>query len=184
MRYGWFLGYAKPMLSLEDGRLVTHHVPVPRSGLKLWVAGIRQSISKLKTFELIGRALHGLNPPAPPDPGAHGTFEVALKMFEELARSNSEIGSELVLVYLPMEDDYSEHQLDPFRARLKLAAERKGLVFMDLVDDFRTLPAGVISGLFIPEGESPNPDAAGHYSVAGNEWVAATLYRRISPNIR
>ena len=44
----------------------------------------------------------------------------------------------------------------------------------------RLLPADRIPELYIPDGVVNDPFAAGHYSIAGNEWVAQTLYRKLA----
>jgi hypothetical protein len=49
------------------------------------------------------------------------------------------------------------------------------LAFIDLTPALQALPAGVAATYFIP----PWDPESGHYSVKGNEWVAAEIYKHL-----
>ncbi|HUO04596.1 MAG TPA: tetratricopeptide repeat protein [Candidatus Binataceae bacterium] len=181
----WSHSGLKPLLRLKGGRLVAVNVPLHERWFR--VLHMMHDLSELKLVRLgakIGELLHlssASGGAAPDDPGAEGVFDASVTMFEELARSNAQQRSTLVLVYLPEFDDYSNHQFDAFRARFKAAVAQKGIYLIDLVDAIRTLPMKQASDFFIPWDTPLNSvlAAGGHYTVAGNEWVARSIYDRI-----
>ena len=52
---------------------------------------------------------------------------------------------------------------------------RLALPFIDLTPGLRAVPASKAASFFFPEGQP----AEGHYTEAGNAWVAEQLYRRL-----
>jgi hypothetical protein len=56
----------------------------------------------------------------------------------------------------------------------------RGIVFVDLIDDFGKLPVTRKDGMFIwPGSVHYFAEAPGHYDDQGNEWVAKELYARL-----
>jgi hypothetical protein len=109
---------------------------------------------------------------------------VVSAVIEDLSAMSRTDSSTFVLVYLPTLDDYL-HPPDLWRQRIRAAAEREpNILFVDLIDELRRLPPDSVVPMFIP---SPTTDmdtegrGHGHYSVAGNQWVADHLFRRL-PN--
>ena len=61
-------------------------------------------------------------------------------------------------------------------------AQQRGVLFIDLADDFRRLPPGELDKLFIGTGTINFPGAAGHYTEAGNAFVADLIFRQLLAN--
>jgi len=100
-------------------------------------------------------------------------------VFADLARVNRAKGSVLVVMFLPTPGDSIGGASDPWRRWLRSASERRGFVFVDLVDDFRALPRDSIPWLFYKPPPPRPGGASGHYGELGNQWVADRLYRRL-----
>jgi hypothetical protein len=107
---------------------------------------------------------------------------VVSAVIEDLSAMSRTDSSTFVLVYLPTLDDYL-HPPDLWRQRIRAAAEREpNILFVDLIDELRRLPPDSVVAMFIP---SPTTDVDtegrghGHYSVAGNQWVADQPFRRL-----
>jgi len=193
MRAPRFRGYGKPMLVLAEDvdrraegdpageGLATVGVPVPASSFRHpWLTQNRDLISRLRTLQLLGRARRKLGG----DATVSGVLaqetaqEIAARLFLDLARVNAEKESRLVLVLLPNKDPLAPDRLSRLAGWMQAAVERargQGVPFIDLSADFEALPAAERERLFIPPGMIPLPGAAGHYSEAGNAFVADRL---------
>jgi hypothetical protein len=187
MRYNRAFGYGKPVLSVRNGELVVENVPVPRqSSLVLWFIQNRYSLRKFKTIELFSRILQKSAPqnktPAPSDdrmlsPAQREVLDKMLDVLQAAMRPKNRI---LVLVYLPVGSDYkTDEPSRTIREFLREAAAKKGILYVDLVDDFQKLPRQEMERLFIPVGAQYYLAAPGHYSVEGHEYVARALYNSL-----
>jgi hypothetical protein len=85
-----------------------------------------------------------------------------------------------VLVYLPTKYDYIGNASEIWRQFLHTETVRQNLLFIDLIDEFRKLPPQTIENLFIAPGDIDFQYAAGHYTEEGNEFIARTLYDKLS----
>ncbi len=172
-------GYGKPLLRVSDGALVAGNVPVPRrSYLVPFITRNIESIGRLKSVELIRK----FSPPEEaPVQSDKDTVMVALKVFEELKRINDERGTKLLTVYLPTDGDYRGNRSnDFFRMELGRQLKRRGIDFLNLVDELRNLPPGQVKSMFIPKGAIDYHQAEGHYTREGNEYVATLIYRELA----
>ena len=84
----------------------------------------------------------------------------------------------LVVAYLPMAGDVEDAAVT--QAYLSAELARRNVVFVDLTPEFRAVPVSQRAALFIPKGVRNEPFAAGHYSPAGNLFVAGAFWKRIS----
>jgi hypothetical protein len=175
-----FLGYGKPTLALRQGEIVVENVPVPRASyLWPWLTRHAALANRLHSVALL-RALAG-GGGAAPDPSAVVLDEspgLALAIFDSMAAVEAEAGRTLVLVYLPVEEEYRGDRTAELRAFLARECGRRGIRFLDLVEDLRRVPAEQVAGLFLREGEVDFVGAAGHYSAEGNRRVAEWIYAR------
>jgi hypothetical protein len=166
-----FLGYAKPVLALRDGRLVVSNVPVPKHSFYFpWLTQNAAIFYKLRSTELVLKllrsAFHGTASPETPD--IQQTVEIASAIFADLERNVREKGGRLVLVYLPISTDYSEAASDPWREFVRRYAERTGIPYIDVVAEYRKLSP-----------EEARRAFKDHYSVEGNRFVAKTVYAKL-----
>lgn len=178
-----FLGYGKPRLQVSDGELVVENVPVPQRAFYLpWLTHNRQAIQQLASVQWLSQFFQEADDVEPPREADHPPSEVvAAAILKELLRLNEAQDSTLVLVYLPTLGDYEpgQNSTDVWRDFLALAARDTGVVYLDLVAPFRQLPPDQAQALFIPEGALDFPGAAGHYSIAGNEFMAGLIYEAL-----
>jgi hypothetical protein len=174
-----FLGYGKPLLVLEDGELALRNVPVPRGAYRLpWLVERRGSFARMRSVQLFAPLLR--REPELPGPEPVDLRELAVAVFEALARENARKGSELVLVHLPMREDHRDPSGDAMRRFVREAAGQRGIHFVDLVAALRRLPPARVEALYLGESSPAFLEAAGHLSAEGNEWVARQLYRRLA----
>lgn len=180
-----YVGYGKPMLGLRNGELVTENVPVPRQSRTLpWLQRKRVQLQEFRSVKLLG-SLAGLIWPAK-DPFDNGPTDRQVqlidKMLEQLQASEKEKGSELLLVCLPT-TVHQHEQSGPapaWRAWIRTESAKRGVSFVDLIDDFHKLPVTRQDGMFIwPDSVHYFAEAPGHYNDEGNEWVAKELYARL-----
>jgi hypothetical protein len=186
MRDSAFLGYPKPVLAIESGRLVTRNVPVPARSE--WLVKGRELVRTVASFRTVQLLQSWLAKPqsrqgAGGEPGGESSDPLRLVVagvFEALRDVHRERGSVLVLVYLPMQADYSGQQPDTWRRFVREQAERDEVPFVDLVEDLRTIPVRDIDRYFIQPGEPAFGRGAGHYSAVGNDFIARALYRKLT----
>jgi hypothetical protein len=175
MQSDTFRGYGKPRLALRDGELVQENSPVPRRAYYVpWLTSAMQKLANLRTIRLLTRLAQGT---ARTDQGRldagprDSARAVASKIFADLRDASQARARRFVLVYLPTLDDYMG--LDPdtrqWRAFVKAEADAHGYLFVDVVSELRSVDPTHVKTLF-----------RGHYSVAGNDYVADVLYGRLA----
>lgn len=176
-----FMGYGKPVVTVREGRLVTEHVPVPpptfRDGPTRWQAAVQ----KLNLVRYVHVKLGQLQVKKLAF-WAGAAEETAHHIFLDLHLKNREADRALALVYLPVGRDYHDSESDRWRTWLRAQAVQHQWVFIDLVEELRRLPKEEIAGLFIKGSSIEYTGAAGHYTEAGNDWVADALQRRLAAN--
>ena len=187
-----FSGYGKPLLKLQKGRLQTTNVPVPRRAFYMpWIMQNRKAIDGLKSIQLLRNLFFQGDVKTEAEAGDLPTYdpasseEIAFKILEDLVRLNKAKNSTLVLVYLPGQN-FTDRDLKHWRQQVHTASERLGIIFIDLIDEFKDLPPDELAKMFIQEGQVTDYSlAAGHYTVKGNQYVADALYKRLlaSPEI-
>jgi len=187
MREKSFLGYGKPRLKVRTDDLVVDNVPVPRRAFYVpWLTQNQEAFNRLRSVRWLNSVFFQNRPetiqadePTPDED--EGVEAVAQKILDDLQRINAAKGSRLVLVYLPMRQDYdgSQKETDIWRRNIGVAAGRAGVPFIDLVEAFRQVPPEQVQKLFIAEGALDYPAAAGHYTAEGNEFVARILHERL-----
>jgi hypothetical protein len=185
MQLSSYVGYGKPILKLRNDDLVTENVPVPRqSQILAWLERKRVLLREFRSVKLLG-SLVGWALPAR-DPFSNGPTDqqaqVIDKMFEKLQTLEKQKNSVLVLACLPTTlHDYEQKGPTPaWRAWLRDESAKRGIAFVDLVEDFHNLPVTMKDGMFIwPGSVHYFAEAPGHYNDEGNEWIAKELYRRL-----
>ena len=100
-------------------------------------------------------------------------------MLDDLLANNRAKNSELVLAYLPTQEDLNRPSQPAWSKFLAEYARQHGLLFLDFVDDFRRLSPAERDKLFIARGAVEFPGAAGHYNEEGNAFIADLIYQRL-----
>ncbi len=177
-------GYAKPYFELEDDTLVVEGVPVPRALPRLtrfstWVS---QHVRSLELGSRIARRITGTFSSQPASRSERMELEreriapLAKQIFRQVQQLNEEKNSVAVFVYLPLEPEFDEtlpwadscEACETWRPWVEAVMDSLGYNFIDLTPALREVPWDAAIGFFIP--------GDGHYSAAGNAWVAESLY--------
>ena len=189
MQLGSAYGFAKPVLALQKDSLVVENTPVPRSDSRArwyWTAVVVRNELRLVQALLWARdsVFHGhgvqrgtLSAEWTADDSL--TWINVLHITHDLARINRAKGSRLILVHLPVIEDYWSQASDPWRTRARAAAAGGDFTFVDLVEPLRRLPADSLEQMFIGQHVPGYADGFGHYTPRGNEWVAGEIDRRL-----
>lgn len=178
MQSDTMLGYGKPVLAIEDDRLVVRNVPVPKRTAHLSrLAVIVREVRRLRTLELVDRALWKVGfKPASATASAETASnqkaqEVLRKVFEDLKRLNEERSSQLVLVLLPTLYDLTQSQRwREWADFLEEESRTLGLPMINLLDGFGRLRHKDILDMFF---------AHGHLTERGNEFAARLIYEEL-----
>ena len=173
-----FLGFGKPVLDVENGKLVARNVPVPRLASKYpWLIAIPRALKDTRIGSLVDRIRkkYGRR-----NSGAHAEDErnertrtIVRLMFADLKRASDARGSRLVLLYQPVTYEVDTSRLNPWTKFLEDTAREQQIVFVNVLDEMRS--RGDSDSLFLQAGT-----AAGHYSNAGHAIVADALHTRLS----
>jgi hypothetical protein len=175
MQHSRFQGYPKPQLvRLDGGGVRAIGVPVPHPGIGPWMATVARAVQTLRSFQVIEWLTRHLDP-AREYARDSMTWEVADAALADLARRDRAAGTVFVVVYLPNPTDFQGRFSERWRRWARAAAERGDFRYLDLIEPFRRLPADSVEQLFQADN--------GHYTAAGNAWVAEQL-RRLVPELR
>ena len=160
-----FLGYGKPLLRVNDHRLQVTNVPVPNQDTTL-----RKWIDRSGTFRLLRRFRSRTQNQKASNEHAQ---ELAVYLFNQLKREHQAENRTLVLVHLPLRDDYFRGA-DSWRRFLQTQARTHGWIYIDLLAGFRELALSEIESMYLGH-DLPFAGAAGHYNEKGNRFVAELL---------
>lgn len=190
MEVDHFIGAWKPVLSIRNGKLAEEEVPVPRhlirSKLADWAALYGGYFNSLRTVQLINRAAMHLHLNVSPTDAWQKDQQTWTRVFgsilDSLKTLNQSEGSKVVLVYLPTEHDRcncSNANLEFWRSAVSQEAANRGIVFIDLVDDFQKLPQNKVSHLFIQPGAGRFVGEQGHYTKEGYRYITEEIYSHL-----
>ncbi len=159
--------YLKPLLVLEEGKIKVKNVPVRAS---YFIERVLRISRELRSFGVVRSLVRKFIPPHDfySGPGYQDIKAISLSVFEDLARSIEQKKGTLVLIFLPIEKDYYRDDPDALRAWLKTEMKARGILLVDLVDELRRLSIQDFKHFF-----------NGHYTVAGNRFVAQYLYNTL-----
>jgi hypothetical protein len=187
MQHSSFNGYGKPMLAIENDHLVTTNVPVPRS-MEVWsprLARATNALSNLSTTRLLRRVFK-LDTAATMTESRkernQETSRITTYMLDDLLATNQAKASLLILAYLPTREESGGDPGTSWRKFLAEYARQRGVLYFDLADDFHRLSPQQLDQFFIARGAVDFPGAAGHYTEAGNMFIADLIYRRLLAN--
>jgi len=178
MQQDRFIGFPKPILVRVGDSVRASGVPVPRAGMARRIILLTTAVREMRLFQLFSLASRPRAETSAVRDSS--TWETARAAFRHLARRDSAAGAAFVVVLLPTVRDYQGSESDRWRRWLNQAAARGEFTFVDLVEALRRVPPDSEQALFIPAGELRFYGAGRHLSVAGNQWVADLLARRVS----
>jgi hypothetical protein len=173
--------YAKPVLQLEaDGDLAVRNVPVPRRGDRVpWIVRNAGIFEQLRLVQLARPALDAFGSPNGSQLTVGELSDLAGGVFEALQRLSDQKGASLVLLYLPTRADFDAPG-DLWRRRIAREARRRGIAYIDLVEEQKRLSRPEMLELYTSTAiaSSSGPEAT-PFSELGNTWVAESLWRRL-----
>jgi lysophospholipase L1-like esterase len=163
-----FVGYGKPVLVVRDDSLVVTNVPAPERGTA-WRAGARATAATRATRlnALVKRLTRSRDPRADTLARDSINIDVAAMIVRQLAETHRKRGSRLILVHLPVKQDYGTRFSDVLRSRMTAVAAKEGVLFVDLLGALGALPRDSVASLYLLRND--------HLSAAGNRWVAEQL---------
>src|SRR5499433_779142 len=180
-----FTGYAKPVLEVENGRLVVKNVPVPKqNSFVLWITPRIERLWHLRTTEFVHRALLKIGAATidQPQPRQHEQNEKTQKIlrmiFEDLKCLNEQRSSTLVLVYFPQIGELNGSPPREWIDFLEGESRSLGIPLINLFREFQSLPADEIANLYIPYGHPEYP-GGGHLNNLGNELAARAIHDKL-----
>jgi lysophospholipase L1-like esterase len=169
-----FGGYGKPLLTVENGSLVIKNVPVPARAYHVpWLTEVAQHLRSLRVTQALERLRGtqvGAGYTASRTEQNERTVEIVAKLLEDLKRVTEERSSQLVLIYLPTLLELSSDDAIFWGDVLERQSRALGIPYIDLVDEFRSLPFEEARTLYLPRD-------LGHFNNSGNEYVASMIYR-------
>ena len=168
-----FWGKHKPILALKDGGLEAGNVPVPKDPLV--VRKMKRSLAfvpQFRFYQFYAFVRQKISPGWKPHFKARRETEsiqpIVLKLLDELKRMSEENKSTMVLVFLPKAQDVRVLESDSFRKWLLEEAKLRGIVFLDLVTEFRKINPKEIPAYF-----------SVHYTEKGNRFAAQKIYEAL-----
>jgi len=159
-----FYGMAKPTLRLQNGKLIPADLPRPSRRAAATLVPLTHLLRN--RLELLG-ALTRLRRRSY-DLGQGKALAVAI--FESLQEAMQKKGGSLVVVFLPRMIHRASTSRDPGIGFLSAELNKRGILTVDLVRDFRAWPMNYQDRIFLPDS---------HYSEEGNRAVAALIHQRL-----
>lgn len=168
---GRFYGYPKPVMKIANGELIVTNTPVPRRNY--FLPFITENLESLRQLSLF-RFTSSFIPKKAPDLQSEQeeVFKVVFKIFDKLKETDRQKGSQLIVIYLPTLGEISGDDNIKLRSFLERSLKKREIPFIDLTDDFNSLPKPVAFEMF---------SASAHYGIKGNRFVAETLYKKLVP---
>jgi len=184
MHYTAMGGYGKPVLTLRNGELTTGRVSVPKgSALQHFLALKPNPLRQFRFVTVAADAVDRIRSrPVVPEVPTDEERRIVLKLLDDLAAMEKSRNSVLALVYLPTRhDDYAPGgPSDLWRRFLRTESANRGVVFIDLVEDFQKLPVTAQDGMFIWPGFTEYfAESPGHYDEQGHDYLARQVYARL-----
>jgi hypothetical protein len=176
MQADTFLGFGKPVLTLDHGVVAAANVPVPRTATSHpWLVALPRALMETRMAVFVTRVLNKYaSAPGPTAEKDAATKDVLRAMFAELKRVNQQRGSTLVLVHLPTIGELGG--IDPWSAFVGETAQQEGIPLVDVVSAFRSRTDA--RGFFLSEGT-----AGGHYNASGHAFVAGVVTQQIQATL-
>ena len=180
-----FLGYGKPILKLENGDLKIENVPVPNFKYKYqWIMSKINSLKDLRTISVINyfkgkfksNNIHINN--ISTNYKNIESQKILYEVFRDLKEINESKNSQLVLLLLPMKENYFHYSNYWAELIENLSADLE-IPFINIINDFQELPSEYVNSLFISQGQLNYIGAAGHLSNYGNRFIAEILYKNL-----
>ncbi len=174
MQSDTFLGYGKPFLTTRQGELFQENFPVPKkSYLRPWLTTDLHELEQLHSVRYFLKPFQKTRrrPELSLKADQQHTEDVAARIFADLHDMSRSKGRFAVLVHLPTRDDYFRSEVDTWGRFVRSEVGENEYLFVDVVEEMRTLPPDRVETLF---------RQGGHYTAEGNRYVAEVIHRKLS----
>ncbi len=184
-----FRDYSKPLLSVEDGKIIKNNIPVPRPGfIALHLPKFESAINSLRVTTLVHALIDMLKksdhaPRGNKDEPVKRVKKLTSAIFESLYNYNKQENRRVIFVYLPTQPEYKDNiRTRILRSFLSAQAKENGWFLIDLFDDFRGLEPGDLPELFFQRDIPGYKASKGHYTEKGNQYIAELIINKIADN--
>ena len=177
-------GYPKPLLKLQDGKIIKENVPVPRQTfLDKNLPQFKEDLKKLRIVKMYSIFK---------DSGETNTFNILankgfsnliLKIFGKLHNSADMSDRTVLFVHLPTQQDYESSFSDELTHFLRKNSQKNGWHYFNLIKDLRARQPHSVPELFIRKDLPGYVGSAGHYTEEGNQFIKELIIEKMS-NIR
>lgn len=175
MQSDTFIGYGKPYLTIQDGELVQENFPVPRVSYdRPWLTNARYALQRLQSAKLLSEAFEkdSRREDASIVKRNHEhTEKVVSLIFADLQKAARSRQRFVVFVHLPTRQDYTEAGTSPWRRYVRREVDQNDYLFVDVVEEMRTLSPQRVDALF---------RKGGHYTAEGNRYVAEVIHNKLT----
>jgi hypothetical protein len=113
--------------------------------------------------------------PSPGGPNGAETRRLALAIVEELGKMDALRSTATVFVLLPSPWNYHNEADRTWRGALRMEMTRRGLHYVDVIEDFDALTETRLKSMFFPKDHP----GFGHFTPSGNRFVAEILYETV-----
>jgi lysophospholipase L1-like esterase len=167
-------GYGKPLLELDNNKLIATNVPVPKHGVfSIWLAQNKSLLKELRTIQVLGQ-IYGKIRGKKIQSDHIGKTElkrISRELLKSLNKTEMDRDSRLLVVFLPTKEDQARREIvNTWRSYMRDETRSQGIDYIDLIDRFQLLTSNEIDALF--------SDSDGfHYGKEGNAWVAKAIYK-------
>lgn len=182
-----FRDYSKPLLSIDDGTIVTKNIPVERPGfITQHLPKFEAAIKSLRVTTLSHALLNMLREPdgtskTHRDEMVTRIEKLTLAIFKSLHDYSHANNRRVLFVYLPTQLEYNNQEKTKLaRGFIYSQAEHNSWLFIDLIDDFRSLAPGDVSELFLQRDLPGYKESKGHYTEKGNQYIADLIMKKIT----
>jgi GDSL-like Lipase/Acylhydrolase family len=172
-----FIGYPKPVLAVDQGKLVVKNVPVPPA----WQN--RTTLRRLQTFVdsmasvRLGKAVVFRSAAPAPEQFYGAVSDEVLAAaglaLDDLVALSKPKRQQVVLVYLPLKD-LLKSEPTPEASWMKAYAARAQIPFIDLTPEFSALSPKRLAEMYRIDN---------HYSDEGNRLVAQALLKQLGQQV-
>lgn len=105
---------------------------------------------------------------------------LVLAIFKDLHDTGKKNGRTVLFVHLPILDDCETQLSDGLVEFFNDNSRKEGWLYINLIDDIRTLNTQEISRLFILKDIEGFSHSARHYTEQGNKYIYATMLAKMA----
>ena len=168
-----YIGYSKPYFTIKDGDLMLHNTPVSKFSYDYpLISQNLHLVEKLRVVKLLEEK--HIIPNFSEEKPLENQNALMNKFIEKLQEQNVKQGGHFVLVFLPVIDcltiPSNNCAVPEVRNFLRKKAEKHGVMFIDLTDDFMKLSGDELQ---------KTQNDWGHYSNEGHQFVAEKIYQKL-----